>query len=57
MERNGSVFTLDNRRLAAFQEAGVDIPYRMATPEEIASEMWKFSTRNDGTSIRIRGGG
>ncbi|XBB67848.1 polymorphic toxin-type HINT domain-containing protein [Nocardioides sp. WV_118_6] len=56
LERNGSLFTLDNRRLAAFQEAGVDIPYRMATPGEIASEKWKFTTRTGGTSIRIRGG-
>lgn len=47
---------MDNRRLAAFQEAGVDIPYRMATPQEIAKG-WKFTTQNDGTSILIRGGG
>lgn len=26
VERNGNYFTLDNRRLAAFQEAGIDIP-------------------------------
>jgi hypothetical protein len=57
VERDGNYFTLDNRRLAAFQEAGVDIPYRMATPSEIASQGWKFTTTNDGTSILIRGGG
>jgi hypothetical protein len=45
------------RRLAAFQQAGVDVPYRLATPQEIAAEGWKFTTTNDGTSILIRGGG
>lgn len=54
--RNGNYFSLDNRRLAAFQEEGVDVPYRMATADEIAAEAWKFTTRNDGLSIRIRGG-
>jgi hypothetical protein len=57
VERNGNYFTLDNRRRAAFQEAGVDIPYRMASPSEIASQGWKFTTTDDGTSILIRGGG
>lgn len=55
--RNGNYFTLDNGRLAAFQDAGVDVPYRLATADEIAAESWKFTTRNDGLSIRIRGGG
>jgi hypothetical protein len=27
----------------------------MATPQEIAAESWKFTTKNEGTSIRIRG--
>lgn len=57
VERDGSLFSLDNRRLLAFQKAGMDVPYRMATPSEAASEAWKFSTTNGGTSIRIRGGG
>lgn len=56
VERDGLLFSLDNRRLAAFQRAGVDVPYRFATPEEIASEAYKFTTRNAGVSIRIRGG-
>jgi hypothetical protein len=41
--------------LAAFREAGVPVPYRMATPEEIEREQAKFTTRNGGTSVRIRG--
>jgi hypothetical protein len=48
---------LDNRRLAAFQQAGVKVPYRLATPEEATNEEWKFTTKNDGISIVIRGGG
>ena len=57
VEKEGQLFTLDNRRLEAFRQAGVDIPYRMATEEEAAREAWKFTTTNGGTSIRIRGGG
>ena len=55
VERDGQLFTLDNRRLAAFQRAGVQVPSRMATPEEAAAAGWKFTTRNEGTSIKIRG--
>ena len=54
-ERDGKLFTLDNRRLEAFRRAGVDVPVRMATQQEIAEESWKFTTHNDGVSIRIRG--
>jgi hypothetical protein len=54
-ERDGKLFTLDNRRLEAFRRAGVDVPVRMATPQEIAEESWKLTTHNDGVSIRIRG--
>lgn len=55
VEREGRLFTLDNRRLEAFRRAGVDIPTRMATPEESANEAWKFTTKNGGVSIDIRG--
>lgn len=55
VEKDCKLFSLDNRRLEAFRQAGVDIPYRMATPEEIAAEAWKFTTQNGGTSIRVRG--
>jgi hypothetical protein len=54
-ERDGKLFTLDNRRLEAFRRAGVDVPVRMATPQEISEESWKFTTHNDGVSIQIRG--
>lgn len=55
-ERDGLIHTLDNRRLAAFQRAGIKIPYRFATPREIANELTrKSSTKNGGTSIEVRG--
>ena len=53
--RDGGYFTLDNRRLWAFQEAGLDVPYRLATPSEAAAEAWKFTTINGGISIKVRG--
>lgn len=54
VERDGQLFSLDNRRLEAFRRAGVEVPYRMATPQEVADEAWKFTTQNGGVSIRIR---
>ncbi len=55
VEREGLLFTLDNRRLEAFRRAGVVIPWRMATPEQLAAEAWKFTTINQGISVRVRG--
>ena len=55
VERDGLFFTLDNRRLEAFRRAGMAIPWRRATPEEVAEESWIFTTTNNGTSIRVRG--
>ena len=53
VERNGQIFTLDNRRLHAFQQAGIDIPFQKldAVPKK---ELFKFTTDNGGTSIRVR---
>ncbi len=55
VEHEGSMFSLDNRRLVAFQEAGVPVPYRMATSREIRN-LWTehFTTQNGGTSIQMR---
>jgi len=47
-EKGGNLFTLDNRRLAAFQEAGVQMPFGMASPEEVLSEAWKMTTTRGG---------
>lgn len=56
VEKDGMIFTLDNRPLYAFQKAGVEIPYQKldAVPK---SQLFKFTTANDGTSILIRGNG
>ncbi len=53
VEKDGEVFTLDNRRLKAFQDTGVAVPFQKLDdiPE---NELDKFTTRNDGTSITIR---
>jgi hypothetical protein len=52
----GVWFTLDNRRVVAFQKAGVQINYVVATAEDIvaAKEAGKFTTTNDGVSVEIR---
>jgi hypothetical protein len=45
VEHEGRLFTLDNRRLLIFSEAGQQVPFRMATTTEIAQEFAiKFST-------------
>jgi filamentous hemagglutinin len=54
VERDGMIFTLDNRRLYSFEQAGIDIPYQKL--DEIPKrELFKFTTPNDGTSIIVRG--
>jgi hypothetical protein len=57
--KNGKMYTLDNRRLYAAQKAGKPIRVREATAEELRNELTgpknKFTTPNDGESIRVRG--
>ncbi len=55
--KDGQTFSLDNRRLKAFQEAGVPIRTRPATTQEIANDAFKFTSKNDGESVKVRGGG
>ncbi|MCP1307952.1 RHS repeat domain-containing protein [Paenibacillus tyrfis] len=55
-EKDGNLYSLDNRRLYAFQQANVNVRYRLATESEVSAQMWKMTTKNNGTSIRIRGG-
>jgi len=52
--KDGKVFTLDNRRLRAFQEAGIDIPFKKldSIPKR---DLDKFSTIYEGVDIIIRG--
>ena len=51
----GKIWTLDHRRLAAFRLAELDsVPFRWATDEEIASQIWKMTTKTNGTSIKLK---
>ncbi|RQR70883.1 type IV secretion protein Rhs, partial [Burkholderia sp. Bp9012] len=50
----GKLWTLDHRRLAAFKLARKCMPYQMASKDEIDNQMWKMSTKNGGTSIRLK---
>ena len=55
VEYQGRIYTLDNRRLYAFQQAGLDIPFRKLDSIP-SSQLFKFTTQNQGTSTNIRGG-
>jgi hypothetical protein len=55
VEKEGLLYTLDNRRLEAFRRAGSNISWRMASSREIAEEAWKFTTTNGGITVRVRG--
>jgi RHS repeat-associated protein len=55
-EIKGEIFTLDNRRLKAFQDAGIDIKYEKVDFNSLSKkDLEKFTTTNGGTSIEIRG--
>lgn len=53
IEKDGQIYTLDNRRLYAYQQAGIDIPYQKLDhiPKR---ELFKFSIENEGISIILR---
>ncbi|HLA57368.1 MAG TPA: RHS repeat-associated core domain-containing protein, partial [Puia sp.] len=53
VEKDNMIFTLDNRRLKAYQEAGVDIPY-VKLDKVPTEELDKFSTKNNGVSIEFK---
>ena len=56
-DSNGKVWTLDHRRLAAYRMAELDrIPFKWATEEEVASQMWKMTTHTGGISIKLKVG-
>ena len=54
-EENGQLYTLDNRRLYAFQQAGKDVPTVEALPEEVEKEAVRGNKRYRGSSTRVRG--
>ena len=54
-DKSGKIWTLDNRRLAAFRKAGVSkIPIIWADDDDIQSIHKKLTTDNGGISIKIR---
>ena len=59
VEKDGYVYTLDNRRLYGFQQAypklKIDIPY-IKLDDIPKQQLFKFTTKNNGTSINIRKG-
>ena len=56
-DEEGELWTLDHRRLAALKIAGVpEVKYRWATPEEVALQWWKNSTKTRGESILLKMG-
>ena len=53
VEKDGLIYTLDNRRLKVFQEAGIDVPYEKLN-DIPQTEIFKFTTKNEGITIEIR---
>lgn len=56
-EQNGGLFSLDNRRLLIFSEAGREVPLVWATPGEVAAQGWKFTATAEqagGWFIRVK---
>jgi len=56
IDKEGRVWTLDNRRLEAFKRAGINIRYRMATPSEIRKTFGAhMDNQLNGMDIVVRG--
>lgn len=54
-DASGKVWTLDHRRLGAFRLSGLqEAPIQWANP---SGQMWKMTTTNGGTSIKLKLGG
>ena len=54
-DASGKVWTLDHRRLAAFRLSGLqEAPIQWTNP---SGQMWKMTTTNGGTSIKLKLGG
>ena len=57
-KQNGKIYSLDNRRLYAFKQAGmksIQVSWVNPTSPNITKEIaWKFTTLNDGLSIVVR---
>jgi hypothetical protein len=56
VEYGNKLWSLDNRRLAAFKLLGGDVPVRIVDLANVADEFaLKFTSQTDGLSIIIRG--
>lgn len=53
VEKDGLIYSLDNRRLKAFKDAGIDIPY-VKLDVIPSNQYFKFTTTNQGQSIIIK---
>jgi hypothetical protein len=52
---DGNIYSLDNRRLYAFKQAGIDPPQVWAPNDLVQKQIgWKMTTKSNGTSIRLR---
>lgn len=54
-DKNGVLWTLDHRRLAAFRPAGLEeVPFEWADIDDVLRQSWKMTTNNGGTSIILK---
>ena len=51
---NGTIYSLDNRRLYVFKQSRMPIGVQPATLEEIRRESFKMDTPNCGVSVQLR---
>ncbi|BDU51675.1 hypothetical protein HLVA_22440 (plasmid) [Haliovirga abyssi] len=57
-EKDGKIYSLDNRRLKAFKDAGLDINVKRVNTNDLKIEREikrKFKPINDGLDIKVRG--
>lgn len=46
---------MQHRRLASFRLAELEsVPFKWASSDEVAGQMWKMTTTNGGTSIKLK---
>jgi len=54
-DQNGTLWTLDHQRLAAYRLAGLkSVPFEWAASKEVSSQMWKMTTTTGGNTIRLK---
>jgi hypothetical protein len=54
-DKQGIIWSLDHRRLAAFKEGGTtSISVQWATRSEVVKDSWKMTTKSDGMTIKLK---